>query len=95
MISIKRDRSKGHIHVYGASVAPCDDPEDQEQTSQSLHLCLWFLSFHPCLHFRVHKKVPVNTLCVQKTETHDYLGSKSSVRILEVGSVVSTCENSG
>ena len=45
-------------------------------------LCLWSLSL---THASITgwKKVPVNAFCVQQVTPHDYLGSESSVRILE------------
>ncbi len=57
--------------------------QDNQTHLPELMLCLWFLPFHPCLHLQVHKKVPVNAFCAQQEAPHDFLGSESSVRILE------------
>jgi hypothetical protein len=71
--------SGAHVQVFSEIGVRQDDLAHLPE----LILCLWFLPFHPCLQFRVHREVPVNAFCAQQAAPHDYLGSESSVRILE------------
>ncbi len=64
--------------------------QDNKSHHPELILCLCFLSFNPCLHLRVYKKVPVNAFCTQQVVPH----VPNRVSTWFRGSVETTCENS-